>query len=48
MCIRDRDRTEWITRDDFSEEDNEEFSAFIEIYNKNTEITDRKLVCIPE
>ena len=43
-----KDRTEWITRDDFSEEDNEEFSAFIEIYNKNTEITDRKLVCIPE
>lgn len=40
-------RTDWISRDDFTENDNQEFSAFIEIYNKNTEITARRLICIP-
>ena len=43
-----KERTDWISRDDFTEKDTEEFSAFIDIYNKNTEITARRLVCIPE
>ena len=43
-----KERTDWISRDDFTEKDTEEFSAFIDIYNKNTEIKARRLVCIPE
>ncbi len=43
-----KERTDWISRDDFTDKDTEEFSAFIDIYNKNTEITARRLVCIPE